>query len=179
MLGLRPLLVLATPGGHHAEVPLGVTLFFTGILVAMIAALALEEKLHAKKSVITLGFAVVSLFLGSAFHLLPFGAVIDAFGNRITLPVYIGLPGVAPLRKLMSISARIGVGPSIRFLSHHASLLGKLVRPGGYAPDELIRQLTPTIMDPEAAIQGFHIYTFNQVETTEAWRQQMLAELTS
>ena len=97
----------------------------------------------------------------------------------ITLPVYIGLPGVAPLRKLMSISARIGVGPSIRFLSHHASLLGKLVRPGGYAPDELIRQLTPTIMDPEAAIQGFHIYTFNQVETTEAWRQQMLAELAS
>jgi len=95
----------------------------------------------------------------------------------ITLPVYVGIPGVAPLHKLMSISARIGVGSSIRFLSHHTSLLGKLVRPGGYAPDELIRQLTPTILDPEAAIQGFHIYTFNQVGTTEAWRQQMLEEL--
>ncbi len=95
----------------------------------------------------------------------------------VTLPVHIGIPGVAPLRKLMTISARIGVGASVRFLSHHTSLLGKLVRPGGYAPDELIHQLESTIMDPAAAIQGFHIYTFNQVETTEAWRREMLGSL--
>lgn len=52
----------------------------------------------------------------------------------IMLPVLIGIPGVAPLRKLAAISARIGVGSSMRFLSAHTSSLGKLVRPGGYAP---------------------------------------------
>lgn len=95
----------------------------------------------------------------------------------ITLPVLIGLPGVVPIRKLATIAARLGVGPSIHFLSKHTGLLGKLVRPGGYAPDELIRRLVPTIMHPEADIRGFHIYTFNEVKSTEAWRCRMLAEL--
>lgn len=101
----------------------------------------------------------------------------QARARGITLPILIGLPGVAPIRKLITISTRIGVGPSLKFLSQHTSLLGKLVRPGGYAPDELILRLLPTISDPTAAITGFHIYSFNQVETTEAWRQRMLEEL--
>ena len=46
---------------HDGEVPLGVTLLFAGILVAMILCLALEEKLHAKKSVIVGAFAMISL----------------------------------------------------------------------------------------------------------------------
>lgn len=70
------------------EVPLGVTLFFTGILAAMILCLALEEKLHAKKSVIVGAFAMVSLLCGAACHLLPFGPV-EVGGHQIDLPVYI------------------------------------------------------------------------------------------
>lgn len=101
----------------------------------------------------------------------------ESRARGIMLPILIGLPGVVPIRKLVTISARIGVGPSMRFLSQHSKLLGQLVRPGGYAPDELIRRLARTIMRPEADIRGFHIYTFNQVETTEAWRRRMLADL--
>ena len=52
-----------------------VTVGFALLLVAMILCLALEEKLHAKKSVIAGLFAVVTLFLGAAFDLLPFGSV--------------------------------------------------------------------------------------------------------
>jgi len=59
------------------------------LLVAMILALALEEKIHARKSVIVAVFAVVALFLADAWHLLPIGPVINAFGERIALPVYI------------------------------------------------------------------------------------------
>ena len=81
---------LANSGaGHHAEVPLGVTLFFAGLLVAMVLSLALEEKLHAKKSVIVGLFAVVALFAGTSLRLLPIGEVINVFGEHISLPVYI------------------------------------------------------------------------------------------
>lgn len=76
-------------GGHHAEVPMGVTLLFVGLLVAMILCLAFEEKLHAKKSVIVGIFAVVCLFVGDAFHLLPLGPVVNAFGETLNVPVYI------------------------------------------------------------------------------------------
>ncbi len=73
------------------EVPLATTLFFTAILVALITCLALEEKLHAKKSVIVGVFAILSLVLGAAFDLLPFGNVLVG-GHEIALPVYI--PGI-------------------------------------------------------------------------------------
>jgi len=71
------------------EVPTGVTLFFTLLLVALILCLALEEKIHAKKSLIVGLFAVVALLFGSYFELLPFGAVTLFNGESIHLPVYI------------------------------------------------------------------------------------------
>ena len=67
---------------------MGVTLLFLGILVALIACLALEEKIHAKKSLIVGVFAAISLLLGAALHLLPFGSV-NVGGHEIDMPVYI------------------------------------------------------------------------------------------
>jgi len=79
----------AAQQGHDvAQVPVGVTLLFTVLLMAMILCLALEEKLHAKKSVIVGIFAVVALLLGAAFDLLPFGSVLVG-GHEIDLPVYV------------------------------------------------------------------------------------------
>ncbi len=75
--------------GGHGEVPLGVTLFFAAILLAMIVCLALEEKIHAKKSVIVGVFAVVCLVAATVDHLLPFGPVRNAFGEQMKVPVYI------------------------------------------------------------------------------------------
>lgn len=95
----------------------------------------------------------------------------------IGLGVYIGIPGVAELTKLISLSMRIGVGPSARFLSKNKSLAGRLVRPGGYSPDDLILGLAPLLADAAANITGFHVYTFNRVESTEAWRRDMLEAL--
>jgi len=83
------LLVLGASGVEHHEVPMGVTLFFTAILVAMILSLAFEEKIHAKKSMITGVFAVISLLLGAFFGLLPFGPIANTFGEQLPVPVYI------------------------------------------------------------------------------------------
>jgi len=97
--------------------------------------------------------------------------------SGVGLGVYIGIPGVAELTKLISLSLRIGVGPSARFLSKNKSLAGRLVRPGGYSPDDLVLGLAPLLADPVANVLGFHVYTFNRVETTERWRNQMLEAL--
>ena len=50
----------------HASVSPGITFLFLGLLILMIIALALEEQLHAHKSVITVLTAVVALILGQA-----------------------------------------------------------------------------------------------------------------
>jgi len=91
--------------------------------------------------------------------------------------VYIGVPGVADMSKLLQLSIRIGVGESRRFLTKNKSLAGKLARPGGYSPDDLISGLGELMADPVANILGFHVYTFNQVESTEQWRHEMLERL--
>ena len=70
------------------EVSFRVTLLFAAILGAMILCLALEEKLHAKKSVIAGLFAIACLLLGAFFELLPFGPI-RVGGHEINLPVYI------------------------------------------------------------------------------------------
>ena len=67
---------------HGAEpVPLAVTVMFSLLLLGLIAALALEEQLHAKKSVIAGCFAFVSLFVADALDLLPIGSVTNVFGE--------------------------------------------------------------------------------------------------
>lgn len=75
--------------GHAVpSVGSGTTLLFAGILVAMIVSLALEEKLHAKKSLIVGLYAVVSLLLGAMLLPLPFGPYLIG-GHEISMPVYI------------------------------------------------------------------------------------------
>jgi methylenetetrahydrofolate reductase (NADPH) len=95
----------------------------------------------------------------------------------ITLPVTLGVPGVAELHKLIEISARIGVRDSRRFVSKNTALVGRILRPGGYRPDGLLAALVPLLLDPVADVRGVHLYTFNQVETTEEWRHAYLAGL--
>ncbi len=73
----------------HHTVSAGVTYLFAAVLAGMIIALAMEEKLHAKKSIIVGVFAVGSLLLASFFGFIPFGDVIIPGGVRLHLPVYI------------------------------------------------------------------------------------------
>ncbi len=76
---------------EHAalEVTQGVTYFFSAILFLMVLSLALEEKIHAQKSLIVSVFAIVSLIFGTALGLLPFGDVTLPNGHNVAIPVYI------------------------------------------------------------------------------------------
>lgn len=74
----------------HHDVPTWVTALFAILLTSMILCLALEEKIHAKKSVIVGGFAVICLLIGGALGLLPFHEMVIRMGEEsIELPVYI------------------------------------------------------------------------------------------
>lgn len=95
----------------------------------------------------------------------------------VTLPVYVGIPGVADKRKLLRIAGRIGVGPSARFLGRHRHALVRLSRPGGYRPDRLVRSLATDMAQPARALVGLHVYTLGDVATTERWRRDMLRRL--
>lgn len=73
----------------HHTVSAGVTYLFAAVLAGMIVALAMEEKLHAKKSIIVGVFAVGSLLAASILGFIPFGDIILPGGMRLHLPVYI------------------------------------------------------------------------------------------
>jgi len=83
----RGVTLLAEDGAH--SVPTWETALFGLILVAMIAALALEEKIHAKKSIIVGSFAGLCLILATVLKLLSFGPVELPNHHLINLPVYI------------------------------------------------------------------------------------------
>jgi methylenetetrahydrofolate reductase (NADPH) len=105
------------------------------------------------------------------------GWLTDMRARDIHLPVWIGVPGVGERAKLLKTALKIGVGESARFLKSHRELVGKMIKPGGYSPDELLLALAPFLQDPALDIRGFHFYTFNQVTSTEEWRAGMMARL--
>ena len=102
----------------------------------------------------------------------------DIRDHGVDLPVEVGIPGVMNYKRLMSISQKVGVGDSVKFLKKTTGVLGfvkQLVGSrGNYEPDELVDGLAPHVDDPAYDIRGLHVYTFNQTPDTEAWRRGRL-----
>jgi len=88
----------------------------------------------------------------------------------VSLRAWIGLPGVADMSKLISLSLRIGVGQSVKVLMKQKGLLRKMISAKPYQPDDLLAGLEPYLDDPEFDIPGFHLFSFNDIERTERWR---------
>lgn len=91
------------------------------------------------------------------------------------LDVIVGIPAPVSSQKLMRISASIGLGQSARFLRKQQNAVWRLLRPGGYRPDRLVSGFAGELGSPDTNIAGFHVFTFNEFERAEAWRQSMLA----
>jgi methylenetetrahydrofolate reductase (NADPH) len=89
--------------------------------------------------------------------------------------IVIGVPGVADPQKLLNVAARIGVKDAKRFFTKNLRFVAGMAKSGGfYKPTGFVQDLAPLLADAEAGVTGFHLYTFNAVEATEAWRQSML-----
>jgi methylenetetrahydrofolate reductase (NADPH) len=107
--------------------------------------------------------------------------VIDGWIRKVRargthLPIWIGIPGSVDYAKLVRITMKIGMGESTRFLRHNRNILGRVLT-RQFKPDKLLRDLTPVVTDPAANVPGFHLYTFNEVATTERWRRRTLDRL--
>ena len=142
---------------------------------AFIADAALLEALHAKA-----GFAsyMTTQMCFDPNVIATWLAARRAEG--LTLPVHIGVPGVAEPHRLLAISARIGVADTHRFLTKNTRFVARLLRSGGfYKPDRLLEGLAPVIADPEARVVDLHVYTFNAVAATEKWRRAFISKLRS
>ena len=98
-------------------------------------------------------------------------------GHGVDLPVHVGVPGAVHRQKLLRVSGGLGVGESAKFLKKQQSLLWRFFIPGGYRPDTIIKGLAPHIGKPDNHIEGFHVFTFNDLGPTEAWRKQTLQNL--
>jgi methylenetetrahydrofolate reductase (NADPH) len=88
--------------------------------------------------------------------------------DGVTLPALVGMPGVVDRRRLLEMSIRIGVGPSLSFLRKQRGLR-KLLGPSRVTPDRVYDGLAPFLEDRELNIIGFHYYTFNQLVDTWKW----------
>ena len=104
--------------------------------------------------------------------------IADRRAEGIELPVKLGIPGVAEIPKLLSISARIGVKDASKFVLRNYRFVGQLLKAGGiYRPSRLMQELAVVIADPAARVIGLHVYTFNNVPATVAWRDDLRGEL--
>jgi methylenetetrahydrofolate reductase (NADPH) len=94
-------------------------------------------------------------------------------GRGVTLPIHVGIPGVVPRRKLLRIATKIGVGESTRFVRKQGNVVARMLMRGSVGPRRLVDELGSHL----GAIAGFHVYTFNELEATERWRQETLERL--
>jgi len=93
----------------------------------------------------------------------------------VTLPCHLGVPGAVDRTKLLTISIRLGIGHSARYLKKNRTSVIRLLSPGGFNPNKLIAPLSRRADDLDIA--GIHCFTFNAVDTTEDWRQKSLRDL--
>ena len=96
----------------------------------------------------------------------------DMRAQGVNLPVYLGIPGVLKRSKLLEISLRVGVGQSTRFLTNHLGMIARLLSRDIYSPDRLVAKTLQAAGGSYLNIAGFHIYTFNQCQAAERWRQK-------
>jgi methylenetetrahydrofolate reductase (NADPH) len=95
----------------------------------------------------------------------------------VTLPLFVGLSGPVNRARLLRMAAVAGVSESARFLSGHTEWFLRVGTPGGYSPDRLLERAGGTLTAPAAAVEGLHIFTFNQLRQTEEWRRALLDRL--
>lgn len=95
----------------------------------------------------------------------------------VATPLLVGLPGPVERTKLLNMATKIGVGESTKFLAKNRGMFARIAAPGGYDPLRFLGKAAAVLGDPDMKVDGLHVFTFNQVAETEAWRKEQLDRL--
>lgn len=95
----------------------------------------------------------------------------------VAMPLLVGIPGPVERTKLLGMATKIGVGESTKFLAKNKGLFARLAAPGGFTGESFLEKCAPALGEDDALVEGLHIFTFNQLGETEAWRTEMVDRL--
>ncbi|MDE0653674.1 MAG: methylenetetrahydrofolate reductase [bacterium] len=154
--GLRRVGVTAYPDGHP-----------------LIEPAVLHEALHAKQAALAEagleGYCSTQMCFDAA-------RIVDWLGGErragLTLPAHLGIAGVVDRARLLSIGVRLGIGQSLRYLRKNRRAVARLMTVPHYDPNDLLVPLSAHAAD--LGIRELHVFTFNQVAATAAWREDNL-----
>ncbi|MFE2427921.1 methylenetetrahydrofolate reductase [Streptomyces sp. NPDC059373] len=149
--GVRHVGISGYPEGHPA---IGETRLWT----------ALEEK-HAALARRHLSAGVITQFGFDTGPVLDWLA--QARKRGIGLPVRIGVPGPAGVRRLLGYATRFGIGTSASIAKKYGLSLTNLVGTAG--PDRFIRALAHGYDPQRHGPIKLHFYTFGGLKTTSQW----------
>ena len=156
---------------EHSLTHIGVTSYPEGH--ALISSSVLHDALHAKQALLADAGIEGHAATQMCFH--PRSIIEWLSSERdsgLTLPVHLGIPGAVEPARLLRIGTRLGVGASLRYLRKNTGAVARMLRPGGYAAGGLVDQLAPHA--DRLDIAGLHVFTFNAIADTIAWRDHAL-----
>ncbi|MFD5055727.1 methylenetetrahydrofolate reductase [Streptomyces tendae] len=94
--------------------------------------------------------------------------------HGITLPIRVGVPGPAGVRRLMSYATRFGVGTSASIAKKYGLSLTNLMGTAG--PDKFLRALAEGYDRGRHGEVKVHFYTFGGLKATSEWIVQFRKE---
>ena len=111
-------------------------------------------------------FYLATQFCFEAAPIIAWDRQIREAGN--TLPIHIGVPGLATLKTLINHARACGVGPSMRVLTRQARNITKLLTVS--TPDKLIADLALyKATDPDCGIRKAHFYPLGGLRRSAKW----------
>jgi len=160
-------------GHDHGLQRIGITAYPDGH--SLIPKDVVHDALHRKQAL--LAEAGVAGFASTQMHFDTKQWIQWARDERaagFTLPLHIGAPGAVDRAKLISLSTKLDIGSSVRFLKKNSGAIFKMFRPGGYYPVKFLCPLSKVA--DELRIEGVHLFTFNNIDATAEWQRAYLAK---
>ena len=108
----------------------------------------------------------VTQFAFEAGPIIAWDKALRAAGS--TMPVYIGLPGLATIKTLLRFGLEAGVGPSISFIKKQAMNVLKLMNVSTPSK-QLVGIADYVAADPNSLIKGVHLYPLGGLKKTAGW----------
>jgi len=109
---------------------------------------------------------LVTQFAFEAAPIIAWEKMLRREGN--TLPIHIGIPGLATLKTLLMHARACGIGNSMKFLTKQARNVSRLLVVN--TPDKLIRDLADyQHSNPKSGITGVHMYPLGGLRKSAKW----------